>query len=78
MIVLSARTDEADKVAALDAGADDYLTKPFGAGRTAGPRTRAPARRAARAAGRALARVRRRPGRPGRAAQSSSAGCRCT
>lgn len=31
VIVLSARTDEADKVGALDAGADDYLTKPFGA-----------------------------------------------
>jgi two-component system, OmpR family, KDP operon response regulator KdpE len=30
IIVLSARTDEADKVAALEAGADDYLTKPFG------------------------------------------------
>ncbi len=30
IIVLSARTHEAEKVAALDAGADDYLTKPFG------------------------------------------------
>jgi two-component system KDP operon response regulator KdpE len=30
IIVLSARTQEADKVAALDAGADDYLAKPFG------------------------------------------------
>jgi two-component system, OmpR family, KDP operon response regulator KdpE len=30
VIVLSARTSEADKVEALDAGADDYLVKPFG------------------------------------------------
>jgi two-component system KDP operon response regulator KdpE len=30
IIVLSARSDEDDKVRALDAGADDYLTKPFG------------------------------------------------
>jgi two-component system KDP operon response regulator KdpE len=30
IIVLSARAEETDKVAALDAGADDYLTKPFG------------------------------------------------
>jgi two-component system KDP operon response regulator KdpE len=30
IIVLSARTDSGDKVAALDAGADDYVTKPFG------------------------------------------------
>lgn len=30
IIVLSARGDEATKVQALDAGADDYLTKPFG------------------------------------------------
>jgi len=32
VIVLSARSDEAHKIAALDAGADDYLIKPFGAG----------------------------------------------
>lgn len=32
VIVLSARDQERDKVAALDAGADDYLSKPFGVG----------------------------------------------
>jgi len=32
IIVLSARGQERDKVANLDAGADDYLTKPFGVG----------------------------------------------
>lgn len=30
ILVLSARSEEAQKVSALDAGADDYLTKPFG------------------------------------------------
>ena len=49
IMVLSARTEEADKIAALDAGADDYLTKPFGTGELLA-RVRA-ARRRPRAAG---------------------------
>lgn len=32
IVVLSARSDEQDKIDALDAGAEDYLTKPFGIG----------------------------------------------
>jgi two-component system KDP operon response regulator KdpE len=32
IIIVSVREHEADKIAALDAGADDYLTKPFGVG----------------------------------------------
>jgi len=32
VIVLSARTDETDKITALDRGANDYITKPFGSG----------------------------------------------
>ncbi len=32
IIILSVRESEGDKIAALDAGADDYLVKPFGAG----------------------------------------------
>jgi two-component system, OmpR family, KDP operon response regulator KdpE len=32
IIILSVRGEEAEKIAALDAGADDYLTKPFGTG----------------------------------------------
>lgn len=32
ILVLSARTEERDKILALDGGADDYLTKPFGVG----------------------------------------------
>jgi len=46
ILVLSARTQEAQKVAALDAGADDYLTKPFGVGELLA-RVRAMLRRAA-------------------------------
>ncbi|MCJ0764757.1 two-component system response regulator KdpE [Variovorax terrae] len=54
IIVLSARVDEADKVAALDAGADDYLTKPFGVGELLA-RVRANLRRPRAAAGGAQA-----------------------
>lgn len=32
IVVLSARSEETDKITALDAGADDYLSKPFGIG----------------------------------------------
>jgi two-component system, OmpR family, KDP operon response regulator KdpE len=32
VIILSARSQESDKISALDAGADDYLVKPFGVG----------------------------------------------
>jgi len=50
IVVLSARTGETDKIAALDAGADDYLTKPFGVGELLA-RVRAARRRGASAAG---------------------------
>jgi two-component system KDP operon response regulator KdpE len=52
IIVLSARTDERDKVVALDAGADDFITKPFGVAELLA-RTRANLRRVR--AGRATA-----------------------
>lgn len=47
VLVLSARGREQDKIQALDAGADDYLTKPFGVGELLA-RTRALLRRRAR------------------------------
>jgi two-component system KDP operon response regulator KdpE len=50
VIVLSAREHERDKIAALDAGADDYLTKPFGIGELLA-RVRVALRRPARATG---------------------------
>ena len=50
IVVLSARTDEFDKIAALDAGADDYITKPFGVGELLA-RVRANLRRPRAAAG---------------------------
>jgi two-component system KDP operon response regulator KdpE len=46
ILVLSARETEAAKIAALDAGADDYITKPFGMGELVA-RVRAALRRAA-------------------------------
>jgi two-component system, OmpR family, KDP operon response regulator KdpE len=46
ILVLSARIQETQKIAALDAGADDYLTKPFGVGELLA-RVRAMLRRAA-------------------------------
>ena len=49
VLILSARTEERHKIDALDAGADDYLTKPFGVGEL-------------RARVRALMRRRQRPG----------------
>jgi len=49
VIILSARTTEHDKIEVLDAGADDYLTKPFSVGELLA-RVRALLRRQARAA----------------------------
>jgi two-component system KDP operon response regulator KdpE len=47
IIILSARSNEQEKIKALDAGADDYLTKPFGIGELMA-RIRVALRRAAR------------------------------
>ncbi len=53
VIVISARGQEGDKILALDAGADDYLTKPFGVGELLA-RARVALRNAARRAAPAL------------------------
>jgi len=50
IIILSVRGSESDKIAALDAGADDYLTKPFGVGELLA-RLRAAIRRSAQPMG---------------------------
>lgn len=51
IVVLSARTMEAEKIQALDGGADDYITKPFDAGELLA-RVRAALRRSVRSADR--------------------------
>jgi len=48
IIVISARGREEDKIQALDAGADDYLTKPFGVGELLARISRRAAQRRAR------------------------------
>jgi two-component system KDP operon response regulator KdpE len=50
ILILSARTDEQQKIAALDAGADDYVTKPFTVGELLA-RVRAGLRRALKSEG---------------------------
>ena len=66
IVVLSGRTDSADKVDALDAGADDYVTKPFGVDELLA-RLRAVSRRATTADSPAERHVRAHHRRPGRA-----------
>ncbi len=50
IIMLTARAEETDKIAGLDAGADDYLTKPFSHQRAAGAHPRRAAAPGARGA----------------------------
>jgi two-component system KDP operon response regulator KdpE len=56
VIILSVREQESDKISALDAGADDYLTKPFSAGELMA-RIRVAVRRSAQPAGEPILRV---------------------
>ena len=81
VIVLSARSTSAEKVEALDAGADDYVTKPFGMDELLA-RIRASVRRSAAVPAEELEhghhrglhrRLRRPPGPPGRHARAADA-----
>ena len=69
IIVLSVRESQDDKVAALDAGADDYVTKPFAMEELLA-RTRAALRRAAPGAAAATVAAVRSPGGRSRASGS--------
>ena len=70
IIVLSVKGEERSKVEALDSGADDYVTKPFGIDELMA-RVRAALRRGGPAArGSGLVRCRRFPDRHGRPARS--------
>ena len=78
VIVLSARGQERDKVTALDAGADDYVAKPFGAGELLA-RIRVALRHTAGAShedGEATFTRRRGAGRPAAPARASCAASR--
>ena len=73
VLVLTARADEVDTVVGLDAGADDYVTKPF---RLAELLARAG--RCCAAGSSSRRRTRRSSGSTRRAAASSCAGRRCS
>ena len=77
IIVVSGRTGSADKVEALDAGADDYVTKPFQIDELLA-RLRALSRRTARSGRRPGRRVRRRHDRPRREVRDPRRARACT
>ena len=78
VIVLSVRDRQADKVAALDAGADDYVTKPFGMEEVLARLRAAAPSRPGRGAGPGGAPVRGPRGRPGPSAGDGRRARPCT